>query len=256
MHVELLPSAIGTDDSVQHAMTYLVNDVLAVDAGSLGYQSSLERQRGVRRLFLTHSHQDHLASLPLWLDNIFASDQTPPEVFASVATWKAIKAHYFNDVIWPDLNRLAEEAGPFYSERVITSGETVSADGLSVTACALDHTVPVLGYLIDDGVTALGLVSDTRPTVGIWELLRNSPRLRGVIIEASFPNRLAWLAERSGHLTPDMAAAELAKLGREVPTYFVHLKPQTRLEVAAEIRAFQKPHWRLLRPGEMVKIPC
>ena len=64
--IQLVGSAVGRSATAQQfAMTYIVDDVVAIDAGCLGLLWPLDRQRRVEHVFLSHSHMDHVASLPL-----------------------------------------------------------------------------------------------------------------------------------------------------------------------------------------------
>jgi phosphoribosyl 1,2-cyclic phosphodiesterase len=63
MKVELLPSSIPATEA-QFLVSFLVNDMVAVDAGPLGLLSDLARQERVRHVFITHEHLDHIATLP------------------------------------------------------------------------------------------------------------------------------------------------------------------------------------------------
>jgi phosphoribosyl 1,2-cyclic phosphodiesterase len=77
MKVELVPSAVGggtaaASASVSQYLTSIrINDSICLDAGSIGFHADLEVQRAIRHLFLSHSHIDHIASLPMLLDNVF-----------------------------------------------------------------------------------------------------------------------------------------------------------------------------------------
>jgi hypothetical protein len=69
------------------------------------------------------------------------------------------------------------------------------------------------------------------------------------VVEATFPTRLEGLAEASGHLTPQTLEGELAKLGREVPVFVYHLKPQFLPEIRREIRGRFGSRVRILEQG-------
>ncbi len=70
MRVELLPSSVPASEA-QFLVSFLIDDTVAIDAGSLGLLADLDRQRGVRHVFLTHEHVDHIASLPIFLENVY-----------------------------------------------------------------------------------------------------------------------------------------------------------------------------------------
>ena len=55
--------------------SYLIDEVLAIDAGALTTALSVPGQRRVRAVAFTHGHLDHVWSLPLFLANRFDSLQ-------------------------------------------------------------------------------------------------------------------------------------------------------------------------------------
>jgi len=96
--------------------------------------------------------------------------------------------------------------------------------------------------------------SDTGPTEKVWEVANSTPRLRALIVEVSFPNRMQAVADISRHLTPSALAVELAKLRRDVPVYLYHFKPPYVDELRAEIAATRMPHpVEELRQGDVYK---
>ncbi|OYW24900.1 MAG: hypothetical protein B7Z55_00875, partial [Planctomycetales bacterium 12-60-4] len=99
VRIQLLRSTTNHTGNLQFAMSYAINDTVAIDAGSLGFQS-LERQQQIQHLFLSHCHLDHINSLPLWLDNIFQPTPAAPAVYAGAFTWKTIKSDLMNDRVW------------------------------------------------------------------------------------------------------------------------------------------------------------
>jgi len=248
VRVQLLRSATSDRSNLQFAMSYVINDDVAIDAGSLGFQS-MELQQRIQHLFLTHCHLDHLNSFPLWLDNVFTPTPNAPAVYANSFTWNAIKTDLLNDRVWPDLIRIAGAEFPFFIEHVLEDEGTRHVSGLDVTPIPINHVVPTFGYLVDDGQSAVAFVSDTGPTERIWELARANPRLKGVFLEASFPERLLWLANKTGHLTPALAHVELEKLGLPVPVYFIHLKPQFHDVLTGEILDRGRPATQIVAAG-------
>ena len=81
--------------------SFLLGERVLVDAGTGVGQLTLEEMQRIDHVFLTHSHLDHIAALPLMLD---AVGEPPPAagVHALPQTLAALHAHVFNDVIWPD----------------------------------------------------------------------------------------------------------------------------------------------------------
>src|SRR5208283_831918 len=82
----------------------LVNGVLAIDAGSLTQVLSVQEQVGIRQIFISHSHLDHICTLPFFTKNIFGHTDVPVEIRALPETLASMRRHLFNDEIWPDFS--------------------------------------------------------------------------------------------------------------------------------------------------------
>ena len=86
MKVQLLPSTIdenGKASARQHLMSIIIDDRVAIDAGSLAFSCSEIQRRDVRDIILTHTHLDHIAGLPLFIDDLFSSLEAPIKVHAT-----------------------------------------------------------------------------------------------------------------------------------------------------------------------------
>ena len=66
-------------------------------------------------------------------------------------------------------------------------------------------------------------------------MANETPDLKALITECSFPNRMQAVAEISLHLTPATLAVELGKLDREVPVLIYHFKPPYVDELRTEL---------------------
>ena len=66
--------------------SFLVDDDVLVDAGTGVGDLPLEDMARIGHVFLTHSHLDHIAALPLMLDAVGARRSTPLQVHALPAT--------------------------------------------------------------------------------------------------------------------------------------------------------------------------
>lgn len=228
-------------------MSYVVDDCLALDAGSIGFVSPLAVQERIRHVFLSHSHIDHIASLPSFLDNVYQVGRDCPTIYGSTETLNSLKGDFFNDRVWPDLFRLSQEESPFLRVETLESGRSVELGGYRVTPVALDHVVPTFGFVVEDAKAAIAIVSDTAPSTEIWRVINATTNLKGIFLEASFPEHMAWLAEKSKHLTPRLFLEEVRKLRLAVPVVAVHIKPAFRSTVIAELEALR---WPLLEIGE------
>ncbi len=195
----------------QYLSSALLNDTIALDAGCLGLHGTPEEQARIRHILVTHSHLDHVASLPIFLENAYEGRAEGVQIYASAQTLDCLQRHLFNNQIWPDFVALSAGDKPFLRLVPFETGQTIELNGLHITAVALDHVVPVLGFLIRDANSSIVYVTDTAPTDGVWHAANALPNLKAVFLEATFPDELSWLADVSKHLTPATLGQRSAK---------------------------------------------
>lgn len=248
MRIELLPSSVPSSES-QFLVSFLINDAVAIDAGPLGLLADLDRQRRVRHVFLTHEHVDHIASLPIFLENVYEPGPDCVELLGAADMLDFLHRDIFNGRVWPDFFDLSNGVNRFVQGTPVTVGVSVVRAGLTITPLPVDHSIDTLGFLVDDGRVAVALPSDTGPTDILWERLAAAPRLDAVFLEISFPNAMADLAAATGHHCPATFATELRKLDRQVRWIVVHRKPRFAQEIAAELATLSLPNVELVVPG-------
>ena len=243
MKVRLLPSAAGRKSQIQALTSFVVNDHLAIDGGSIGFALTPGEIGGVRDIVVTHAHSDHTASLPIYVAEAYTALDGPVNIYGLPEVIEALKAHVFNDQIWPDFRKISlpESAEPTIVFHPLEPHRTVEIAGVRVTPIRVNHVVPNAGLIVEDDGAAVVFTSDTYSTDEIWAAAKERKNLKAVFVDVSYPNELGWLAEASKHLTPELLAAELKKLDREVAVYAVHLKPKNRDEVIRELRDLRMP---------------
>jgi len=232
-------------------MSYLIDEQVALDAGSIGLMSPPEAQFRIRHVLLSHSHLDHTASLPLFLDTVYSPGRECVVVWAHAATIADLKRHVFNDQVWPDFVRLSSEESAFLRFETLEPERPVSLAGLTVLPVELNHVVPTLGFLVSDARSTVGFVSDTGPTERFWALANADPRFKALFLEASFPESMAWLAEKARHLTPRLFQQELKKLLRQPQVIAVHLKPAYRQQILQELSQLAVPDLQIGAPEQV-----
>ena len=257
MRVELLSSSIPSSD-LQFLVSFLVNDEVAIDAGSLGLLADLRRQQRVKHVFITHEHLDHIATLPVFLENVYEPGPESVEVLASRELLDFLHNDIFNDRVWPDFIELSRPDNAFMNTTAIELLRPISRAGLTVTALPVSHGVDTIGLVVDDGQTVVAFPSDTGPTELFWTHLASCDRVKAVFLEVSFPQSLADLAALTGHLCPATFAAETQKLprdlARQVRWIVVHRKARYAAQIAREIEALGLPNVELVRPGEVYEL--
>jgi ribonuclease BN (tRNA processing enzyme) len=249
--VTLVPSAVSEGSSAQGfcLSSYVIDDTVAIDAGGLGFLGDLSAQFRIQHIFLTHSHMDHIASLPILLENVFRSSEQCVTIHASAKTLDTLRRDVFNDRVWPDFISMSEKGLPFVKVEILEPGRSVSVGGLRLTPIPVDHVVPTVGFLVRAPGVTVAIPSDTGPTESFWKAAGAAADLKGVFLEASFPNAMSDLALIAKHLTPAMFAIEVRKLPRPVPIIAVHIKPRFYDAVVAELEAIGLVDLRIGKPG-------
>jgi ribonuclease BN (tRNA processing enzyme) len=202
----------------------LDHDVL-IDAGTGVGELSLTELSLVDHIFLTHSHLDHVTSIPFIVDTVGAMRSRPLTVYALHDTIEILRNHVFNWMVWPDFSQIPTPDQPYLRYEEIRLGEHVTLGNRSITALPANHTVPAVGYHLSSGNGSIVFTGDTTNNDVLWPIVNKIPDLRVLIIETAFCNRERDLAIASKHLCPTMLAEELAKLERSPDIFITHLKP-------------------------------
>ena len=252
--LRLLPSSFERDGSAsakQHLTCFVVNGRVAFDAGSLAMGLSEEEGRAVRDIVLTHAHLDHVAGLPLFLDDHFATLTEPIRVHAAEKVIEVLERDVFNWSVYPRFSELKNANGPVIEYVPFSNGIEFEAGGLMIRPLSVNHKVPSSGFLITDGDSRIALTGDTSSMDEFWTALEEVPNLDALLIECAFPDELTELADMSHHLTPSTLAKELIAFGRVgCPKYVVNIKPAYRARVVSEIESLGIASLRILEVGQ------
>ncbi len=241
--MRLLPSSAGRESQLQSLTSFLINDHLAIDGGSIGFALAPDEMGVIRHVVVTHAHSDHTASLPIYIAEAFTLLDGPIIIHAIEEVVSALRKFVFNDHIWPDFQKipLMNGTGPTIEFKTLVPGVKVSIAGIDLTPIPVNHVVPTIGLIAEDEGSAVLFTSDTYTTDEIWEAAKRVERLKAVFVDVSFPNELGALAAASKHLTPELLAEDLKKLGRDVDIYAVHIKPTNRNDVVRQLGLLNNP---------------
>ena len=255
MRVQLLPS---TFDSQGHATLeqrltcFLIDECVAVDAGSIALALTTEQRQKVRDIIVTHPHMDHIASLPIFIDDLFETLETPVRVYATPEVIELLERDIFNWNVYPRFSELKNEFGPVMEYVPIPTLEEFKIAHLTVTAVSVNHIVPTVGLLVSDGKSTVAFSSDTSETDEFWQVINRTPHLDALLVEASFPNSMAKLAEVSRHFTPASLQRDLRKLSHNgLDILAVHIKPAYRQMVIDELNALKIPKLGVMESGRV-----
>lgn len=203
----------------------LVDDDILIDAGTGVGDLSLESLARIDHVFVTHSHLDHVTSIPFLVDTVCWMRASPLVVYGIKEVLDILKAHLFNWKIWPDFTQIPDADKPFMQYREIKVGETIEIRGRKFTAIPANHTVPAVGYSVQGSRNALIFTGDTCINDGLWKVVNSTRNLKYLIIETAFSNKERDIAIASKHLCPQMLAEELEKMRAEPEVFITHLKP-------------------------------
>jgi len=224
MRLRVLGCSGGIGGNLRTTSFLLDRDVL-IDAGTGVSELSLSELTLIDHVFVTHSHLDHIACIPLLLDSVGYMRDHPLTVYASEETLDILKQHIFNWKIWPDFSEIPSAQQPYLRYQSIELGETVVLDGRKITAIPANHVVPAVGYQLDSGKASLVFSGDTTSSDPLWTVVNKIKNLRYLIIETAFSNSEKDLAVISKHLCPSMLAEELVKFKLGAEIFITHLKP-------------------------------
>lgn len=255
MRIQLLHSTFdsqGHATSEQRLTCFLIDECVAVDAGSIALATTGEQREKVRDIIVTHPHMDHIASLPIFIDDLFPTLESPIRVYATQEVVDLLERDIFNWNVYPRFSELKNDYGRVMEYVPIPTGEEFKVAHLTVTAVAVNHIVPTVGLVVSDGRKTVALSSDTYETEEFWDVINRASSLDALLIEASFPDSMAKLAEVSRHFTPASLQRELRKLNHKgVDILAVHLKPAYRQTIVDELNGLGIPGLHVMEPGKI-----
>jgi ribonuclease BN (tRNA processing enzyme) len=246
----------GSKSNGSRPTAFLIDGKLLLDCGTATEVLSLKEFALIDHIVVSHAHIDHIGDLPFIANLAFDVRKDPIVLHGTKEALKDISAHIFNWRIWPDFPSIPNAKDAKLSYSTLRPQKRVVVGQYSILAIPVNHTVPTVGYLIDDGEIALAYTGDTYNTELFWERIRGEKRLRAVIIESSFPNRLKEAAKTTRHLTPNLLEGEISKLKRDdVEIYVSHIKPVFRKEVIDDLRKLSKRlPLNILEDGMQIKL--
>lgn len=253
MKLKVLGCSGGIGGALARTSAFLADDDILIDCGTGVGDLSLDELARVDHVFITHSHLDHIAAIPLLVDSVGEMRGVPLTVYSTPEVLRILRAHVFNWLIWPDFTAIPDRRRPFLRLQPIQVGERVRLGARSVTALPALHSVPAVAYCLDSGENELVYSGDTAYSAELIAAINGCRRLRHLIIEAAFPNEQHGLALASRHLCPSLLAAFLDELRVSPAVHITHLKPAHGDQIMDQVRA-ACARWRpqALQQGEIL----
>ena len=239
MKVKVLGCSGGIGGELR-TTSFLVDHDTLIDAGTGVGDLSLTELAQIDHIFVTHSHMDHVASIPFIVDTVGWMRDKPLTLHATDETLDILKTHLFNWKLWPDFTQIPDAARPVMRYAPVAAGEPVALNGRRITPLPANHVVPAVGYHLDSGRGSLVFTGDTTTNDALWPVVNAIENLKYLIIETALSNRERGLAAASKHLCPSLLAEELAKLRHSPQIFITHLKPRESELIMQEIAVHVK----------------
>src|SRR5437899_11264709 len=139
MQLQMLPSTIdenGRASDRQHLLSIVIDGCVAVDAGCLAFSCTNHQRASVRDIILTHTHLDHTAGLPLFIDDLFATLTEPVRIHATREMINILERDLFNWAIYPRFSELTNDNGPVVEYREFERGSSFRLKTLELEGVA------------------------------------------------------------------------------------------------------------------------
>lgn len=255
MRIRVLGCSGGIGAGSLTSALLIDNDVL-IDAGTGIGDLDLQDIDSIRHVFLTHSHLDHIAGLPMLVDRLFDENFTTPlTVYAREETLRAIQEHLFNGVIWPDFAKLPSAENPMLRYRVCSPGDTVTIGHRDFYAVDVMHSVPSLGYTVQNSGGVFAVSGDTKTNETLWPVLNACAELKVLVIEVSFPDEMQELANVAGHYTPKTLTDDLRRLQHNPEIWVTGMKPGEEERILEQVTsAAPDKNIRMLSRGTVLTV--
>lgn len=224
MQIKILGWAGGIGANLR-TTSFLIDDDLLIDAGTGLGDLPLNHMTGIRHIFLTHSHMDHIVGLPLLADSMFGVHDEPIIVHAQEKTIQALKAHVFNWVIWPDFSELPTRDNPSIRFEVMNPGNVVSIRSRDIEMIEVNHTVPGVGYCLSSRRASVAFSGDTTTNDNLWQVLNRYENIDLLFVESAFSNHDLEISKISKHYCPSLLGADVLKMKHRPDVWLTHFKP-------------------------------
>jgi 3',5'-cyclic-nucleotide phosphodiesterase len=240
--------AYGASDAEHNLTGYLLDDWLAVDAGTLTSKLSFAQQARIQAVFITHPHADHIRDLPHLIHNRFSQNAGTLTIFAAKDVMQLLTDNVFNGVVWPDFSGITSPMTrkPVVQYKALSPGKRITFNNVGLTAVPVDHQIPASGIIVEMNGQAITFTGDTGPTHAIWKATNKISNVVAVVTEASFPNDQEALAIETAHLCPNSFGEELKKISADAPVYASHRKIPYERDIESQIRNLRDRRARVL----------
>ncbi len=190
-------------------ISLLIDDRLAIDAGSLTSSLSFDEQTRLDALIITHRHMDHVRDLP-GIGLALRTRQKSLPVYMTRQTAEAVKEHLLNGVLYPRLYETSGDTPPL-ELRMMSIDASFEVGGFTVQPLPATHVDGTAGLLISEaGGSSLYFTSDTGPFHDHTRAAINN--VQAIVTDVTMSNAHEAMALEAGHMTPGLLQHEMVLL--------------------------------------------
>src|SRR2546423_923762 len=102
----------GGETPHHRTSAFLLDERVAVDAGSLTSGLDLKGQCALESVLVSHAHMDHIRDLATIADNRAQNGCAPLAVYGIKPTLDILRTHFFNGKLWPDFTKIPSAREP------------------------------------------------------------------------------------------------------------------------------------------------
>ena len=211
MEIQVLGAHLAEEKGAR--LTSLLTDgVLAVDVGGLTSALSLQDQKKIETVLLTHHHFDHTRDLVTLAANAGYYWRKQLTVYGLRYTLDIVTDCLLGGNMYTNFFEYPHKEKPTVIFEAIEPYGRKTIAGYDVLAVPVKHSVPAVGYQItSSGGRSLFYTGDT--TAGISDCWQHiSPQL--LITEVAGPNEYEDWLKKAGHLCPRLLKEELTQFHR------------------------------------------
>ena len=216
--------------------SYLMDGVLALDAGGLTRSLSFPEQKSIKAIILSHRHFDHVRDLlPLGL--FMRNAGLSIDLHAMADTAEFLTSNLFNGSLYPNFLKSTGAKNPVYRFKVFEFHKEFKVLDYTVVAVPVPHAVPAAGVFLHKDDRGLFYTGDTgRGFNSAWKHIAPDT----LLTEVTFGNENKSAAHASGHLTPSILEQELRdfhdKLGYFPKVVVSHMSPLWEEDILTELK--------------------